>query len=638
MIIIIPIGGIGTRFKNNGYKNPKALINIFGKSIISYLLDNLVLTNEIDFIYIPYNKEYLHYNFESTLKKKYPDINLKFYVLEKNTKGAAETLNLSIKYLNIITSNKYLETPILSLDCDNFYTCNIIKLWNGENKVFCIKDESTNPVYSYLKIENNKIIDIVEKQKISNLACTGAYGFSSVSLLLKYSNELLNENKDNNHELFTSLIIQKAINSGIHFKPETLNIDNWICLGTPFQLKLFYNNYPKISSLSNSSMISNKRICFDLDNTLVTYPEIKDDYTSVKPIQKNINFLKYLKRFDNTIIIYTARRMKTHGGNIGKLNKDIGKITFDTLEKFDIPFDEIYFGKPYAHFYIDDLAINTFDDLEKSIGYYQNIIEPRNFNSIEVSNINTITKTSHNLDGEIYYYNNIPNELKDLFPIFLNNTNKSYTIEKINGITATDMYLSEIMTIENLKHIMNSIKRIQSTKLNYQNDSINIYDNYSRKIKSRYNNFNYSKFVNSEKVYQSLINKLGDYEQTQSGKKVIIHGDTVMTNILINNHGKIKLIDMRGKQGDILSIEGDWLYDWAKLYQSLIGYDKILMGKIINETYEKKMIDYFETYFIKLYSEKDLCNLKIITNSLLFSLIPLHNNDKCYQYYNLIKI
>jgi CTP:phosphocholine cytidylyltransferase-like protein len=33
MIIIIPIGGIGTRFKNNGYKNPKALINIFGKSI-----------------------------------------------------------------------------------------------------------------------------------------------------------------------------------------------------------------------------------------------------------------------------------------------------------------------------------------------------------------------------------------------------------------------------------------------------------------------------------------------------------------------------------------------------------------------------------------------------------------------------
>ena len=41
MIIIIPIGGIGQRFKENGYKKPKALINIYGKPIISYLLDNL---------------------------------------------------------------------------------------------------------------------------------------------------------------------------------------------------------------------------------------------------------------------------------------------------------------------------------------------------------------------------------------------------------------------------------------------------------------------------------------------------------------------------------------------------------------------------------------------------------------------
>ena len=34
MIIIIPIGGIEKGFKENGYKNPKALINIYGKSII----------------------------------------------------------------------------------------------------------------------------------------------------------------------------------------------------------------------------------------------------------------------------------------------------------------------------------------------------------------------------------------------------------------------------------------------------------------------------------------------------------------------------------------------------------------------------------------------------------------------------
>ena len=48
--------------------------------------------------------------------------------------------------------------------------------------------------------------------------------------------------------------------------------------------------------------------------------------------------------------------MKTHKGCIGKIMSDIGKITFDTLEEFDIPYDEIYFGKPQADFYIDDFS------------------------------------------------------------------------------------------------------------------------------------------------------------------------------------------------------------------------------------------------------------------------------------------
>mgnify|MGYP003332992068 CR=1 FL=1 len=43
MIIIIPLGGIGDRFKKNGYNKPKALIKIFGKPILYYILDNLNL-------------------------------------------------------------------------------------------------------------------------------------------------------------------------------------------------------------------------------------------------------------------------------------------------------------------------------------------------------------------------------------------------------------------------------------------------------------------------------------------------------------------------------------------------------------------------------------------------------------------
>lgn len=135
------------------------------------------------------------------------------------------------------------------------------------------------------------------------------------------------------------------------------------------------------------------RICFDFDNTLVTFPKIKDDYTSVLPIQKNIDILNYLKSFfGHTIIIYTARRMKTYNGNIGKVFSDIGKITFDTLEKFNIPFDEIYFGKPYADVYIDDLALNCYDNIEKALGFYMNKVSPRDFNSISTKSIEIYVK------------------------------------------------------------------------------------------------------------------------------------------------------------------------------------------------------------------------------------------------------
>ena len=98
MIIIIPIGGIGQRFKENGYKKPKALINIYGKPIISCLLDKLN-TDNIDYILIPYNKEYKKYRFEDLLIKNYPKINFRFFCLENNTRGAAETINIGINNL-----------------------------------------------------------------------------------------------------------------------------------------------------------------------------------------------------------------------------------------------------------------------------------------------------------------------------------------------------------------------------------------------------------------------------------------------------------------------------------------------------------------------------------------------------------
>ncbi len=632
MIIVIPLGGVGIRFKENNYKQPKALINVLGRPILFYLLDNLEVDSDT-IIYIPYNIEYELYNFESLLQNNYPKFNFKFFKLKNNTRGAMETIYLSLLELNVD------DQPILCLDSDNFYTVDILKQWNKSNQVFVFYNMNDNPIYSFIKVDNNTVSDIVEKEQISNLACTGAYGFDSFKSFIEYSNEIINNNITQKNEFYISGLIRYMINKNIKFNYNIINEENWICLGTPLQVRQFINNVPMISSINNQSYIKKYRFCFDLDNTLVSYPQIKNDYTTVLPIERTIKIVRYLKKFGHTIIIYTARRMKTHNGNVGSSMADIGKITFDTLDKFKIPYDEIYFGKPYADYYIDDLAINTFDDIEKFIGFYNDKVKPRDFHQVSYG-INTFNKKGNDLTGEIYYYLNIPNEIKDMFPFLIKYSMPNEMIlEKINGLTVTQIYLSGLLKENTLIHIMNSIKRIQNCNI-IGSDNTNIYLNYCNKLENRYNNFDYSKFNNSNIKYQQLYDFLKDYELNNKGRKTVIHGDPVLTNIFINNYGKIKFIDMRGKVGNDYSIYGDWLYDWAKLYQSLIGYDKILMDKeqdfLKLDSYEKKMIKSFEEYFILNYSIEDFNNLKIITKFLLFTLIPLHNNDKCFKYYDLI--
>ena len=632
-IILLPAGGTGNRFKDNGYDKPKALINIFGRPIISYLLDNLKLT-EATLVYITYNKEYEKYRLEDSLKKMYPEIDFKFHQLQHDTEGAAHTVNIALTNLDL-----NYDIPVLCLDIDNFYTDDILSKWAGTNGVLYFNDTGESAIYSYVDFDDTGVLDIQEKNKISDNACCGAYGFKSYRQLLKYTSETIAGKVRVKNEFYMSTCIRRMLTAGIKFEAVEVNKADFHCLGTPSQLKLFYNNWPNISCVDLDNKNAKLKICFDLDNTLVTYPHVAGDYSTVQPIENNINFLKYLKKFGHTIIIQTARRMKTHNSNVGALVADIGKVTIETLEKFDIPYDELYFGKPHADFYIDDNAVSAYANLEKEIGFYHDTIKPRDFNSVEIETIEIYTKKSENLAGEIYYYNNIPKELKDMFPVIINydTNNQWYSIERINGLTLSNMYLSQLMNYNILHSVMESIQRIQTVSIPEDADTdIDIYANYVDKLDKRYEEYDYTKHKSSKEMYQDIRNHLEDYCKTKSGKLTCIHGDPVFSNILINKYHKVKFIDMRGAQGDKLSIYGDWLYDWSKLYQSLLGYDEILLDKEVSTEYKNKMLEDFESIFLKWYTKRDFKNLKNITNSLLFTLLPLHDNNKCDKYYNLI--
>ena len=95
MNIIIPIGGKGERFLNTGYSDPIPLINILGKPMIYYVLDNLTLNNDDKIFIIYYNIE--DNIFKNVLLEKYPFIN--FIKINFQTKGASETIFEGLKQI-----------------------------------------------------------------------------------------------------------------------------------------------------------------------------------------------------------------------------------------------------------------------------------------------------------------------------------------------------------------------------------------------------------------------------------------------------------------------------------------------------------------------------------------------------------
>ena len=106
------------------------------------------------------------------------------------------------------------------------------------------------------------------------------------------------------------------------------------------------------------------RIVIDLDGTICPIKEKGQAYGELKPLEGAVEKIRQLKNDGHYIIIQTARNMATQESNLGKVMKNIGKVTLEWLEKYEIPYDEIYFGKPNAHVYIDDRAIR-FDSWDK---------------------------------------------------------------------------------------------------------------------------------------------------------------------------------------------------------------------------------------------------------------------------------
>jgi capsule biosynthesis phosphatase len=618
MNIIIPIGGIGERFKKNGYILPKPFININGTPMLKYVVNSIKLQPD-DKLIIIYNKELNNYDITNIIPNTAITYELGYY-----TSGAVETL---LAFLSNYDITK-LHPKTLICDCDTFYDIDIIALCKkvSNNAVVCFQDNKMLPIYSYIRINDDNIItEIKEKQPISNLANTGAYFFSSVQTLFEYCNKVIQQNHKYNNEYYTSCTIDLMLRDNHIFNPIIIKPNDFNCVGTPQQLKIY---------ALQDKQTRTQRFCFDIDNTLIIS---SNDYTINKPIEKNINYLRFLKSMGHTIILYTARRMKTHNGNVGKVMSDIAAKTLHSLHELDIPYDEIYFGKPYADFYIDDRAINAYHDLEKETGFYENNIKERDFNTISIEHLEVVTKKGEptKIKAEIYYYNNIPNKLRILFPLFIKSDSCSYTIEKINGINLSYLYVKENLTDDLFLRFLHTIHTLHQCNESDITSNL-IYEHYSERLQKRFQDAIYQSVPDSDILFNAIITFFDLYKTHNKAIIRMIHGDPVFTNVIVNKDNEIKLIDMRGIVKNIPTIYGDIFYDYAKIYQSLMGYDEIMHNNFLPNKYKESFKNILLHHIQENYGKEYVLYVKLMTYSHIFTLLPLHSYDKSMKYMTLI--
>lgn len=115
----------------------------------------------------------------------------------------------------------------------------------------------------------------------------------------------------------------------------------------------------------------------DVDGTLCDIKAANQTYADLTPRHAVVAKLREYHSRGYRILLFTSRNMKTYNQNLGLINKHTAPVLLEWLSKWDIPYDEILFGKPWPRskgFYIDDRAVRPDEFLKLSESEIQKLL------------------------------------------------------------------------------------------------------------------------------------------------------------------------------------------------------------------------------------------------------------------------
>ena len=251
--VIVPMSGIGKRFIDAGYKDPKPIIKIDNKPIIEYIYE---MFNEPKNIMFICNEQHIaNTNMYDEIRRFAPSATIA--TIERK-RGPVEAV---LQVLEAIDD----DTEVIVSYCDYAMTWNYeeflneVRSANADGAIVCYTDFHPHMLgsdnYAFVKMDGNRAVKIQEKKpftdnKMSELASSGAYYFKSGRILKKYFQMAIDNNLMTNGEFYVSEVYNLLINDGLVVVAPL--IDEMLQWGTPYDLEIYNRwsdlfNYPKQS-------------------------------------------------------------------------------------------------------------------------------------------------------------------------------------------------------------------------------------------------------------------------------------------------------------------------------------------------------------------------------------------------------
>jgi len=318
--------------------------------------------------------------------------------------------------------------------------------------------------------------------------------------------------------------------------------------------------------------------------------------------------------------------------------------------------------------YVDTRSLNAMADIERDLGWHvsakdihsqfeaiDGAIDARSFNLVRAAGKEHVVKTSKPdvLRGECHWYRSIPPSLADLFPKPLEVVDGDKVVDgeglsmirmtRVPGVTFSHLITTRLLMKAWVRRLVHGLHRIHAqqpspgspaaTELRATNAELCY--NYATKVAGRWKKYealymSLSKElgIDTQKMKDCIVTFLEEFEASErSHHAYYIHGDPVFSNVIRTHDDNIVLIDMRGELGGRLTTQGDVHYDLSKVYQSLCGYDFMLLDQApdgaTSEVFDTLRATFWEEVQ-KLYPSILHRDVRLHTAAHFFTIVPLH--------------